>query len=136
MNPLVLFELGSKIIDRVLPDPAAKQAATIELLKLNQAGEFKEIEAQLARDLAQVDVNKIEASSDSIFKSGWRPAVGWTCVAGFAFQFLARPLLAWGSGIWSVPSPPEIEMGDLVTLLFAMLGFGGMRMAEKLKGKA
>ena len=32
--------------------------------------------------LAQIEVNKAEASSGSLFKGGWRPFVGWIC--GFA----------------------------------------------------
>ena len=36
-----------------------------------------------------------EAQSGSLFIGGWRPAVGWVCVLGLAYQFLAFPMLAW-----------------------------------------
>jgi hypothetical protein len=29
--------------------------------------------------LAQIEVNKAEAASGSLFKGGWRPAIGWIC---------------------------------------------------------
>ena len=40
MNPLLLsglFDLGKGLIDRFFPDPAAKAAAQMELLKMQQA---------------------------------------------------------------------------------------------------
>lgn len=125
-----------KIIDKVIPDPQAKTAAQFEALKLNQAGEFKQIESDLATALGQMEINKTEAASPNLFVSGWRPAVGWVCVIGLLYNYLLRPLLAWASGFWSVPGPPPIEMGDLLVLLAGMLGFGGMRMMERLKGKS
>jgi hypothetical protein len=136
MNLLAIFDLGSKIIDRVLPDPQKKQEAQLELLKLAQAGEFKQLEADLAISLAQAEINKAEAQSGSAFKGGWRPLAGYVCVMGLAYQFLIQPLLAWASGIWSVPAPPTLDMGDLITILGGMLGLGVMRTKEKLTGKA
>lgn len=135
MNPLALSDIGSKIIDRVLPDPAQKQAATLELLKLQQAGEFKEIDAQLQVSLAQADINKVEAAG-GFFKSGWRPGAGWVCVIGLGYQFLAQPLLTWMSSVRGWPIPPVLQIGDLMTLLFGMLGLGALRSKEKLEGKA
>jgi hypothetical protein len=43
MNPLLLgplFEIGKNLIDRLIPDPAAKAAATLELAKLQESGEL------------------------------------------------------------------------------------------------
>jgi predicted Na+-dependent transporter len=58
------------------------------------------------------------------------------CVLGLAYQFLVQPLLAWGSGVWAVPLPPNLDLGDLLTLLGGMLGLGSLRTAEKFKGVA
>ena len=80
-----LLDIGGKVLDRVFPDPAQQAAAKLELMKLQQSGEL----AQLA---GQMDINKIEAASSSIFVSGWRPAIGWVCGAGFAVQFVVGPL--------------------------------------------
>src|SRR5262245_42775139 len=97
---LDIFNIGAKILDKVIPDPAAKAAAQLELAKLNQAGEFKEMEDALARDLAQVEINKIEAASDDRFKSGWRPFAGWTCGAGLAYSFLIQPISTFVSSLF------------------------------------
>lgn len=136
--PLIgsLIDAGMKVLDRVLPDPQAKAAAQLELLKLNQAGEFKELEADLQMALGQLEVNKVEAASGSLFRGGWRPAVGWTCVLGLVYTYLAQPLLTWASGAWQIPAPPSLDLGDLIILLGGMLGLGGMRTFEKMKGVA
>ena len=138
MTPIIggIIEAGLKILDRVLPDPAQKAAAQLELLKLQQAGEFKALEADLQLALAQTKINEVEAASPDLFKSGWRPGAGWVCVLGLLYQFLAQPLLAWGSTIQGYPAPPVLELGDLYGLLFGMLGLGAYRSVERVKGKA
>lgn len=138
MTPLIggVIEAGLKILDRVLPDPTQKLAAQLELLKLQQAGEFRQMEADLQLSLAQTEINKVEAASPDLFKSGWRPGAGWICVLGLAYQFLLQPLLAWGSTIQGYPAPPVLQLGDLYGLLFGMLGLGAYRSVERVKGKA
>lgn len=137
MTPILggLLDAGLKIIEKVIPDPQAKQAAQLELLKLQQAGEFKAIEADLQVMLAQTEVNKVEAGQDS-FRGGWRPAVGWVCVSGMAYTYLGQPILAWASAVQGWAAPPTIDTFDLLIMLGGMLGFGGMRSFERIKGKA
>lgn len=95
------------------------------------------LEALEKSDAGQVEVNKIEASSGSLYKGGWRPGAGWVCVAALGYSFLLRPLL---DGIlqnlvdgWQ--ALPALDMGDLLTLLFGMLGLGAYRTVERVKGK-
>ncbi|HEX5109879.1 MAG TPA: 3TM-type holin [Vicinamibacterales bacterium] len=133
MALLDFLNIGAKIIDKVIPDPAAKAAAQLKLLELQQAGELKVLDADLQIALAQADINKTEASDPSLFKSGWRPAVGWVCVVGLFYTFLGQPLIAWASTAYGVPAPPSLDMGDLFTLLAGMLGLGGFRTFEKMK---
>jgi hypothetical protein len=138
MTPIIggVIEAGLKILDRVLPDPTQKLAAQLELLKLQQQGEFKVLEADLQLALAQTKINEVEAASPDLFKSGWRPGAGWVCVLGLLYQFLAQPLLAWGSVIQGYAAPPVLQLGDLYGLLFGMLGLGAYRSVERVKGKA
>ena len=125
-----LFEVGSKVLDRVLPDPAQQAAAKLELMKLQQNGE-------LAQITGQMDINKVEAASSSIFVSGWRPSIGWVCGAGFAVQFVIGPLAEWGSALYGHPVKfPQMDTGTMMPLLLGMLGLGGLRTAEKLADKA
>lgn len=123
-----------KIIDKLVPDANQKAQLQLEAMRMAQAGEFKEIDSQLQRDLAQIGVNQAEAQSPDIFRGGWRPAVGWVCVTGLLYTYLAQPLLTWASGVWDVPAPPELDMGDLLILLGGMLGLGTLRTAERVKG--
>lgn len=126
--------IATPLIDRLFPDPAQKAQAQLELLKLQQEGQFKDLDNQLQLNLAQVSSNNAEAGSESLFKSGWRPAVGWVCVAAFAYAGLGRPLIPFIAGLFGhvVPTLPPID--DVFTeLLFGMLGLGGMRSIEKIK---
>ena len=125
-----LFEVGSKVLDRVLPDPAQQAAAKLELMKLQQNGE-------LAQITGQMDINKLEATNPSIFVSGWRPSIGWVCGAGFAVQFVVGPLAEWGAALAGHPIKfPQMDTGTMMPLLLGMLGLGGMRTAEKIQGVA
>lgn len=140
MNPLLLntiWTMGQSLLDRFFPDPEQRAAAQLELLKMQQQGDFKEIDAALARDLAQADINKMEASSTNSFVSGWRPAAGWVCVLGLMYQFLLRPMAPWLLNVFGHPVPelPSLE-GSLMELTFAMLGLGGLRTFDKVKGVA
>lgn len=121
---------GLKIIEKIIPDPQKKAEMELELFKMKQAGDFKEIEIQFELLKSQIETNKIEASSGNIFIAGWRPAAGWVCVIGLLSEFLIRPYaLAFGI---EVPSVSDV----LFELLFGMLGLAGFRTFEKFKGVA
>jgi len=99
----------------------------------------KEEQAQLIQEInkAQIEVNKIESSSSSLFKSGWRPFVGWTCGVALCYHFVLQPFLMFV--LLSVGKPMELpvfDMSTLTTVLFGMLGLGGMRSLEKVKRSA
>lgn len=123
-----------KIIDKVLPDAGAKDAAKLKLLELAQAGELAELSATVEMSKAQNEVNKTEAASNSLFVSGWRPAVGWCCVGIFACNYIGVPMLAWLSPLVDLPPPPRLDIGEVLPVLLGMLGLGGLRTAEKMKG--
>lgn len=126
-----------KIIDKVIPDPAAKDAAKLELLRLQQSGELATMQAEVTLAVAQTDINKAEATNPSTFVSGWRPFVGWVCGSALAYQFLMRPIVGAILVACNVTiSFPSLDMGTLMTLLGGMLGFGAMRTVEKLNGVA
>ncbi|AJE21130.1 holin family protein [Azotobacter chroococcum] len=123
----------SGLLDRVIPDPQAKAQAQMELLRLQQDGAFRELDAALQNGLAQAKINEIEAQSQSAFKSGWRPLAGYVCVGGLAYEFLLRPLLPWVltvAGVQNVPPLPSLD-DVLFELLFGMLGLGTLRTLER-----
>lgn len=120
-----------QIFERVLPDPAARDAAQAELRRMQLSGEMAALEARVKLAQAQTEINAREAVAPDVFTRGWRPAVGWVCVAGLAYEFLARPLAA-GLGA----TVPPLPMDDLNTLLYGLLGLGALRTVEKVKGVA
>jgi hypothetical protein len=86
--------------------------------------------------LAQVEVNKAEAASGSVFKGGWRPFIGWVCGAAFAYHFVLQPFIVFGVAVAGVAIPelPSFDMGSLMTVMMGMLGLGGLRSYEKKQG--
>lgn len=124
-----LLDIGGKIIDRIWPDPVAAANAKFELFKLQQSGELAAIAGQL-------EINKVEAANSSLFVSGWRPFVGWVCGSGLVYSFIGQPVLSWASTIWSFPIPPVLDLSVLLTVLGGLLGLGGLRTVEKVKGVA
>lgn len=138
MTPIIggLIAAAMEIIDKVIPDPAAKAAAKLEVIKLEQAGKFKEIDADLQVMLAQANINTEEARNPNLFVSGWRPSVGWVCVTGLAWTYVVAPCVGWLAVMKGFPAPPQIDTFDLLIMLGGMLGFGGMRSFERIRGKA
>lgn len=138
MNPLLLgglFDLAGKVFDKIFPDPQQAAQAKLELFKLQQNGELKVLEAETALATGQMEINKVEAASDSFFKSGWRPAVGWICVFGLFYQFVFLPFATFFLALYEVRAVmPAMDLNTLMTLLFGLLGLGGYRTIEKLKG--
>jgi hypothetical protein len=124
------LDLGGKLIERLWPDPTKQDAAKLELLKLQQSGELAQITGQL-------EINKVEAANSSVFVSGWRPFIGWCCGAGCAWNWILLPALtflfaAFGHPVQMYPA----DLGEMMPLLLGMLGIGGLRTFEKIKGVA
>jgi hypothetical protein len=132
-----IFDFGSKIIDKIFPDKTQAEQAKAALAMAQVQGQLQAEQNQWDNLKAQIAVNQVEAASPSLFVSGARPAAMWVCVSALGLQFLVSPLLTWGSTIYGHPVVlPPMDMGTLLTLLGGMLGLGGLRTVEKLKGVA
>ena len=127
INTLVAPVTG--LLDKFIEDKDQKVALAHELATMADK-HAQEIA------LAQIEVNKAEAASGSLFKGGWRPAVGWVCAIAFAYHFILKDLIIFGCSIGGIDIPelPEFDMGTLLTVLGGMLGIGGLRTYEKQKG--
>ena len=95
--------------------------------------------AELIQEInkAQIEVNKVEANSNSLFVSGWRPFVGWTCGVAVGYHFVLQPFLVfllYSSGYQM--DLPVFDMTTLTTILMGLLGLGGLRSYEKVKKSA
>ncbi len=132
--------LGAKIAEIVGSRIENKAQAELVKLELEKAIGERSHQLEMAlieRDAAiaseQSKTNQIEAASDSLFKSGWRPMIGWICGGALFYQMIIRPLLGWVSTIYQWMPPPSLEMDTLLTLLFAILGLGAYRTYEKTR---
>jgi len=124
------------LLDKILPDEKAKDAAKLEALKLAQEGQLAELDAQVKLMLGQVEVNKAEAEHQSIFVSGARPFIVWVCGFGMAYAAILHPLFAWIALMNGAPTPPQLDSDVLMYVLGGILGLGGYRTFEKTKGVA
>jgi hypothetical protein len=125
------FDLAKTVLDKFFPDANEEMRQ-----KFEQAA--SEIQNEYNLMLNQLEINKVEASSSSLFVSGWRPAVGWVCVAGMTYVSLIEPLARFISVVFFAYTGvfPLIDTTITSQVLFGLLGFGGFRMYEKIKGVA
>ena len=120
-----------EVAGRFLPEDREKRAAA-----------EREIQAKLTDSLAQVDlaqlgINKVEAAHRSMFVAGWRPFIGWTCGVALMYTYVLQPILVFGlaqSGY--LVDLPRMDLCELMPVLMGMLGLGGLRSWEKIKGVA
>ena len=132
MSPLLIgpvLEIGKSLIDRLFPDPALKAKAEMEMMVLLQTQDLQKV-------LGQLEINAKEATSSSVWVSGWRPGAGWASVAGLIYATIGHPFLAWLSAMKGWPAPPQIDTETLLYVLGGMLGLGTLRSVEKIKGAA
>ena len=99
----------------------------------------REIEAKLTThlakiDLAQLDINKTEAAHRSVFVSGWRPFIGWSCGLALAWSYVVTPILTFVlAQTGYLVELPSMNLGEMMPVLMGMLGLGGLRTFEKFK---
>jgi len=119
-----LIEPVSKILDKFVADKDLK--AKLE----------HEIKTELHKaNMAQIEVNKIEAQSKHWFVAGWRPCVGWICAFALAYHFILQPFAIFAISLAGLSYDlPEFDMNSLMTILLGMLGLGGLRTYEKKQG--
>ncbi len=111
---------------KVDPTTALQTQEKLQEIQYNLQGKLiDQVSAQLA-------VNQAEANNPNMFVAGWRPFCGWVCGAGLAVQFLVNPIATWAAAMFHHAILfPSLDLGTLLTLLFGMLGLGGLRTYEK-----
>jgi len=119
-----LIEPVSQILDKFIADKDLK-------LKLQH-----ELNQELHKaNMAQIEVNKVEAQHRTVFVAGWRPFTGWICASALAYHFIIEPILIFALATQNIQlTLPTFDMGSLLTVLMGMLGLGGLRTYEKTKG--
>jgi hypothetical protein len=137
MTPLLigpLLKLGEGLINRFFPNPADAAAAQLELLKMAQTGELAQLAADTDIAKAQLEINKEEAKSSSLFISGGRPFIVWVCGAAFAWNWIGLPIARFVAAYAGHPLDiAPADMSEMMPVLLGLLGLGSLRTFEKIK---
>ena len=123
-----LLSVGGKLIDKLIPDPAAKAQAQLELARLNQSGELAEManETELYR-LEQSNVSdrhKADMNSDSVLSKNIRPAT-------LIFILTVYTVFGLMSAFEIEVNAPYVELLGQWGMLIMSFYFGG-RTLEKI----
>ena len=119
-----VIEVADKVLGKFIPDKNLKMKLQKEMtMAFHDA------------NLAQIQLNKQEAAHKNIFVAGWRPFVGWTCGVALAYHFIVSPIIETILIAFGVTTDlPSFEFSQLSSILMGMLGLGGLRTYEKMKG--
>ena len=115
------------LLDKFIEDKDQKAALAHEISTMAE---------RHAQELAkgQIEVNKMEAASSSMFVAGWRPAVGWISALGFASNFILIPMANFALALASIDIQiPMIDTTQMMPVLMGMLGLGTLRTVEKVR---
>lgn len=123
-----VIESVGKVADDLITSDKERMQLELDSRRIDQAV-----------DLAQIDLNKAEAGTGSLFIGGWRPAIGWTCAASLFCYYVPYVLVATVLWAWQViqkgelVARPDLGITDLIGLVLSMLGIAGMRSFDKVK---
>lgn len=83
--------------------------------------------------MGQVEINKVEAASSSLFVAGWRPFIGWVGGAGLAWSFIVGPTVEYTSRFLGYTGElPEFNFEQLIAIVLAMLGVSAGKTVERI----
>ncbi len=133
-----IFDFSGKVIDKIFPDQSQRDAAKLELIKLQESGELAKLASTTQLALGQLEVNKVEAASSSVFVSGGRPFVMWVCGFALAYASIIEPIARFCASVFMgyTGAFPVIDTMLTLQILGGLLGLGAMRMNEKINGVA
>lgn len=133
-----VLDIGGKLIDRLWPDPAQRDAAKLKLFEMNQNGDLAKLAAETDLAKGQLAINQEEAKNPRLFVSGWRPWVGWVSGAAFAYAAILEPVARFVAAVafGYKGAFPVIDTALTMQVLFGILGLGGLRTWEKQKNVA
>lgn len=133
----LLIPAVSSLLDKIIPDPAARDAAKLALIQAQNEAAIQQLQLDVQTAQMQADIDKQEAGSNALFIAGWRPFIGWVCGAAFAYHFIMQPLITYIMAAFGHTFPlPTFDMQELSTVLMGMLGLGGLRTIEKINNAA
>ena len=122
-----VVETVGKLADDLITTDQEKAAAELDAYK-----------AESERMAGQVEINKVEAASPSLFVSGGRPFVIWVCAFALAYASVIEPIARFVAkvGFGYDGDFPVIDTELTMQVLVGVLGLGAYRSFEKVKGVA
>ncbi len=124
LDPLTAgIDLARTVVDKIWPDKSEQERA--------------QLAAAMQLVQGQLDINRTEAASSSVFVAGWRPAIGWICGAAFAWNWVGLPVANFAAAWLAHPlALAPADMSEMLPVLMGMLGLGALRSFEKVRGVA
>lgn len=117
------LELAKSVVQTIYPDKTETEKA--------------QLAAALSLVQGQIDINRTEAASPNVFTSGWRPFIGWVCGSACAWNWIGLPIAKFACAYVDHPlAIGPANLAEMWPLLMGMLGLGGLRTFEKVKGVA
>lgn len=115
------LDLANTVVKTIWPDKSEQERA--------------QLAAAVSLVQGQMEINKVEAASPSVFTSGWRPFIGWVCGTACAWNWLGLPIAKFGLAVagHSLSLSPA-DLSEMWPLLMGMLGLGGLRTYERVRG--
>jgi hypothetical protein len=130
MIPLAaLFDVGMKVLDKVIPDPEARAKAQAELLRVQQEGRLAELQADNIEAQEVTKRQQADMSSDSWLSKNIRPM---TLVFILAAYFTFAMMSAFGSNA----NEKYVELLGQWGMLIMSFYFGGRTLEKIMDMKA
>lgn len=131
-NPIGdIINLANTVLDRVLPDKQANDAAKAQVLQMTIKGELDEA-------LGQIQTNIAEAQSTKWYEADWRPTFGYIGAFAFGYSYILQPIFTCILAIWkpaAVAYLPKLDMTALMPIALGMLGLSATHFADPMGGK-
>ena len=119
-----LLDVGTKLIDKLIPDPEAKARAQVQLLEMQQKGELAQLQADTAEQQELTKRQQADMASDSWLSKNIRPM---TLIAILAAYFLFALMSAFNYDA----NQAYVELLGQWGMLIMSFYFGG-RTLEKI----
>jgi hypothetical protein len=119
-----LIDVGMKVLDKVIPDPAAKAQAQLALIEANQKGELAQLQADVQEQLELTKRLEADMGSDSWLSKNIRPMT-------LVFILAAYSLFSIGSAVDFDVNEKYVELLGQWGMLIMSFYFGG-RTLEKI----
>lgn len=119
-----LIDVGMKVLDKVIPDPAAKAQAQVALMEASQKGELAQLQADVQEQVELTKRLEADMASDSWLSKNIRPMT-------LIFILAAYSLFSIGSAMQFNVNEKYVELLGQWGMLIMSFYFGG-RTLEKI----